>query len=136
MSTELTVLVLAALWQGVQLVFYALPANLELGPRKTLSPRDPQRMDTPLDRQVSIRTGRLNRAYGNHNEALILFAIAATTIAVTDQSSWFTGLCAWIYLAARILYVPAYAYGWVPGRSIIWAAGWGVTMLMLLAALV
>ncbi len=135
MTPELYVLTLAGLLQGLQLILYAVPANLELGPGKTMSPRDPQRLSAPLSEQVSVRTGRLSRAYQNHNEALLLFAVASLVIAVTDQSTWFTAACALVYLAARILYVPAYALGWVPGRSMIFGAGWAATLLMLLAAL-
>lgn len=135
MTPELTVLALAGLLQGVQLVLYSIPANLELGPGKTMSPRDPQRLSKPLMEQLSPRAGRLARAYHNHNEALTLFAVAALTIAVSGQSSWFTTLCALAYLGARILYIPAYAFGWVPWRSVIFGVGWLATLLMLLAAL-
>jgi uncharacterized MAPEG superfamily protein len=135
MTPELIVLVLAAILQGAQLVLYAVPANVELGPGKTMSPRDPQRLARPLAEQVSVRTGRLSRAYQNHNEALLLFAVAALVIAVSDQSDWFTTACALAYLAARILYIPAYALGWVPGRSLLFGLGWTATLLMLLAAL-
>lgn len=135
MAPELIVLTLAALLQVAQLILYAVPANRQLGIGKTMSPRDPERLSKPLAEQLSTRASRLSRAYQNHNEALLLFAIAAVVTAVSDQSSGFTALCAWIYLAARILYIPAYAYGWVPGRSLIFGAGWIATVLMLLAAL-
>ena len=39
-------------------------------------------------------------------------------------------------LAARILYVPAYAFGWNPWRSAIWAVGFLATLTMLIAALI
>jgi uncharacterized MAPEG superfamily protein len=42
---------------------------------------------------------------------------------------------AWAYLAARILYVPAYAMGLVPWRSVVWFVGFGATVAMILAAL-
>jgi len=54
---------------------------------------------------------------------------------MSGQNSSFTAACAWVYLAARILYVPAYAFGWTPGRSLIWAAGFLATVLILVAAL-
>ena len=38
---------------------------------------------------------------------------------------------AWGYVAARILYVPAYARAWVPGRSLIWMAGFLCTLGLL-----
>ena len=71
----------------------------------------------------------------NHFEGLILFTLAVVVISLSGQSTWFTGLCAWVYLLARILYVPAYALGLVPWRSALWAAGFFATVLMLVAAL-
>jgi uncharacterized MAPEG superfamily protein len=71
----------------------------------------------------------------NHFEGLILFGIAAVVISVTGQSTGLTAACAWAYLAARILYIPAYVFGLVPWRSLIWAVGWIATFVMLVAAL-
>lgn len=137
MTPELTVLCLAALLQVGQYVLMAVPANLELGPGKTLSPRDPQRMGgKTLQEQVSPRTGRLFRALNNHFEGLILFSIAVMIITLSGQSGPFATACAWIYLAARVAYVPAYAFGLTPWRSLIWMAGFGATTLMLVAALI
>ncbi|MBN2906606.1 MAG: MAPEG family protein [Rhodobacteraceae bacterium] len=131
MTPELTALALAILLQAVQFALMAIPANMELGTEFTLSPRD----DTP-PQPLSRRTGRMLRAVNNHFEALILFTAAVTLITVSDQSSWFTATCAWAFLGARVLYVPAYILGWVPGRSIIWAVGFLAIILMTLAALV
>ncbi|MBF9035309.1 MAPEG family protein [Rhodobacterales bacterium HKCCE2091] len=136
MTPELTVLALAALLQFVQFALMSIPANLELGTAKTASPRDPGRMEKPLMEQVSVRTGRLFRALNNHFEALILFTIAVVVVTLGDQSSAVTRTCAWVYLAARVLYVPAYAFGWVPWRSVIFGVGFGATLVMILAALV
>src|SRR6056297_2420139 len=108
MSTELTVLVLAALLQAVQFVLFAVPANLELGPRRTLSPRD-EPID--LNKECSPTTARLGRAMNNHFEALILFTIAVVAVELSGQSSLVTQFCAHAYLIARILYIPAYASG-------------------------
>jgi len=130
MTPELTVLILAALLQTVTFVLYAVPANRELGPGYTMSARD--RAPT---REMSDRTARLGRTMDNTFEALILFGIAATVIALSDQSTTYTMLMSWIFLAARIAYIPAYALGWRPGRSIIWAVGFAATTLMLIAAL-
>ena len=135
MTSELTALTLAALLQVVQYVLMAVPANLELGIGKTLSPRDPARLGKPLVEQVSPRTGRLIRALNNHFEALILFSIACTVITLSGQSTEFTATCAWTYLVARILYVPAYYFGLSPWRTLIWCVGFFATVLMLGAAL-
>lgn len=130
MTPELTVLILAALLQTLTFVLYAVPANRELGTGYTMSARD--RAPT---REMSDRTARLGRTMDNTFEALILFGIAATVIAISDQSTTYTMLLSWIFLAARIAYIPAYALGWRPGRSIIWAVGFAATTLMLIAAL-
>jgi uncharacterized MAPEG superfamily protein len=130
MGPELTVLILAALLQVVTFVLFAIPANLELGMGYTLSARDRE-----PTRQMSDRTARLGRAMNNMFEALILFAIAALVIQTTDQSTPYTELLAWVFLAARIAYIPAYAYGLRPGRSLIWLMGFVATVLMLIAAL-
>jgi uncharacterized MAPEG superfamily protein len=135
MTPELTALALAGLLQALQFVLMAVPANRELGPAKTLSPRDPDRLGRPLAEQVSPRTGRLWRALNNHFEALILFTLAVTVVTLSGQSSPFTAACAWTYLAARILYVPAYAFAWVPWRSVIWTFGWSASVAMILASL-
>lgn len=136
MTPELTVLALAGLLQGVQYVLMAVPANLELGPGKTLSPRDPGRLGKPLTEQMSPVTGRLYRALNNHFEGLILFTLAVVVVSLGQQSTPFTATCAWVYLAARILYVPAYAFGLVPWRSMIWFVGFLATMAMIVASLV
>lgn len=135
MTPELTALTLAALLQIVTFIAFAIPANLQLGPGKTMSPRDPARLGTPLMEQVSPKTARLFRAFNNHTEWLLLFAIATLTIHITNQSTPFTAACAWTYLAARVAYVPAYFFGLVPWRSLIWLAGFLATLFMLIAAL-
>ena len=71
----------------------------------------------------------------NHFEALILFAIAVLVVTLGEASSPLTVACAWVYLGARVLYVPAYAFGWVPWRSMIWGTGLLASVIMLIAAL-
>jgi uncharacterized MAPEG superfamily protein len=131
MTPELLTLTLAALLQVVQYLLYAVPANLELGPGYTMSARDRE-----PTKQMSDGTARLGRALSNHFEGLILFTIACVTITLSDQSTPFTAACAWTYLAARVVYIPAYYLGLRPWRSLIWAVGFLATLLMLLAALV
>lgn len=136
MTPELTVLTFAGLLQGVQFMLMAVPTNLEVGTSKTLSPRDPARLGTPLLEQVSPKTGRLIRALNNHFEALILFTLAVVVISLADKNTGLSAICAWTYLGARILYVPAYYFGLTPWRSLIWFVGFSATMLMLLSALI
>ena len=72
MTPELTALALAGLLQAGQFVLVSVPANLELGSKKTLAPRD----DGELKDMVAPRTARLARAMNNHFEGLILFTLA------------------------------------------------------------
>lgn len=131
MTPELTALALAGLLQTVQYIAFAIPANVELGTGYTSSPRD-----RPPSRQLSTLTGRLQRAMNNHFEGLILFTLAVVVVTLGDQSTTTTQYAAWTYLAARILYIPAYALGWRPWRSAIWAVGFFATLTMIVATLI
>ncbi|WP_135449198.1 MAPEG family protein [Tabrizicola caldifontis] len=131
MTPELTALALAGLLQTVQFLLFAIPANLELGTGYTSGPRD-----TPPPRPLSTLTGRLQRAMMNHFEGLILFTLAVVVVTLGNQSTPVTQYAAWTYLAARVLYIPAYAGGLRPWRSVIWAIGFLATLTMIAAALI
>ena len=131
MTPELTALALAGLLQAVQFILFAVPANIELTPGYTSSARD-----TPPSRQLSTVTARLQRALNNHFEGLILFTLAVVVVTLGNQSTPLTQSCGWLYLAARILYIPAYAFGWRPWRSVIWGVGFLATLTMIVAALI
>ncbi|MEX2517832.1 MAG: MAPEG family protein [Paracoccaceae bacterium] len=129
MTPELTALSLAALLQAIQFALMAVPANMQLGPDKTMGPRD-----EPL--ALSGVAGRMKRAMDNHFEGLILFTIAVVAVTLGGGGSGFTAVCAWAYLLARIAYIPCYAFGLAPWRSIVWFIGFLATAAMLVAALV
>ena len=129
MTPEITVLALAALLQAVQFTLYSVLANLQVGPKAAMGPRD---------EQIALTggAGRLQRALNNHFEGLILFTIAVVVITLGDKGTGFSAICAWTYLVARTLYVPAYYFGLAPWRSVIWFVGFTSTMLMILSALI
>ncbi|MFA8386620.1 MAG: MAPEG family protein [Pelagibaca sp.] len=128
MTPELTVLTLAALLQVLQFVAYSVTANMQVGTKTAMGPRD-----TPV--QLTGKAGRLQRAMNNHFEGLILFGIAVMVITYSGQNTETTALACGLYLVARVLYVPAYVFGWVPWRSVIWAVGFIATLYLLLTAL-
>ena len=130
MTPELTALALAGLLQAAQFILFATPANIELTPKYTSSPRD-----KPPGRPLSLITARLQRAMNNHFEGLILFTLAVVVVTLGNQSTPVTQYAAWAYLGARILYIPAYAFGWRPWRSAIWGVGFFATLTMIVAAL-
>jgi len=131
MTPELTALALAGLLQAAIFVPFSMRANLELGSGYTMSPRD-----KPPGKPMSQLTARLQRTLTNTFESLILFTLAVVVVTLGDQSTAATQTAAWVYLAARILYVPAYALGWKPWRSGIWFAGFAATMVMIAASLI
>ena len=130
MTPELTSLALAGLLQAVQLILFATPANIELGTGYTSSSRD-----RPPTKQLSLTTARLQRALNNHFEGLILFTLAVVVVTLGNQSSAVTQTAAYLYLIARIAYVPAYYLGLRPWRSAIWFVGFLSTLTMIIAAL-
>jgi uncharacterized MAPEG superfamily protein len=128
MTPELTVLALAAILQAVQITLAAWSMNRDVGVAWNASPRD-----TP--REFSTLTGRLRRAVDNHFEALAIFTIAVVVVILSGSAGPLTAACAWVYLTARLLYVPAYAFGWSPWRSVIFGVGFTATFVMVLVAL-
>ncbi|MEJ6393748.1 MAPEG family protein [Gymnodinialimonas sp. 2305UL16-5] len=130
MTPELTVLAFALLLQAAQFVAYSIRANLDVGPGYAMSARDRE-----PSRPISELGGRLLRALNNHFEGLTLFTAAVVIVTLGDQSTPFTATCAWTYLGARILYVPAYALGLRPWRSVVWMVGFIATFAMVIAAL-
>ena len=66
MTPELTALTLAALLQVAQFSLYSLLANLQIGPKTALGPRDEKI-------ELTGKAGRAQRAMNNHFEGLILF---------------------------------------------------------------
>lgn len=128
MSSELTVLALAGLLAAAQFALMAGPLNLQLGPRWTLGARDEPRRPEGVP-------GRLHRAFLNHMEGLILFTLAVVVVELGGVGDAVTAACAWTYLAARVAYVPAYAFGLTPWRSVIWLLGFVATLAMILTAL-
>lgn len=131
MTPELIVLSLAILLHVVLQFLYAARANRELGRSYLTGPRD-----TPPDRPLSTTTARLQRATRNSLDSLILFAPAAIMVGLTHQGTATTAAAGWVFLAARLLYIPAYALGLAPWRSALWMLGLLATVVMVLATLV
>lgn len=76
--------------------------------------------------------GRMVRAQANLYETLPLFIGAVLLAHVSGREANLTALGATVYFWARVIYIPAYAFGLVPWRSIIW----GVSVIGLVMVLV
>lgn len=126
MTVELTTLALAGILQLLQLIIYVIAGDRQIGLKTAMGNRD----DKP---ELTGIPARLQRAYNNHFESLAIFTIAVVVINLSNQSTPLTQNCAWVYVVARALYIPAYVFGLNPWRSIIWTVGIGAASIMLLA---
>lgn len=129
MTFELTVLGWTLVLALVQILLPAAARNRETGLEYNAGPRDEP------GPPVGKVTGRLRRAQANLFETLPLFAIALLIAHVADRNGALTHWGAALYLAARVAYLPLYAWG-VP---VVRSAAWGVSLaglaLVLLAIL-
>ena len=130
MTAELTVLLLAVLLAVIQLILYAVPANLELERGYAAGPRD----DAPRTK-LSIRTRRIKRAFDNHVETLPWFAIVVLVAHLSAKTDAITLWASWTYLVARIVYVPLYVFGVYMMRSLVWFVAFLAILTILLRAL-
>jgi uncharacterized MAPEG superfamily protein len=96
----------------------------------TTSPRD-----RPPKREMRPITARMLRAYDNHAQMFGLFAGGCLIVTIADQGNIFTFAAAFGYLICRALYIPAYAFGWRPWRSLLWLAALTACAILYLAAL-
>lgn len=129
MTPELATLAATVLVHLAAVMWSQKSFEEDVGREGNLSPRDGS-MD------LSVRTERLKRALGNHTENIGPFVIAVVLVQFTGSNSWVTALFAWIFVAARALYLPAYALGWVPWRSYLFMAGLLSTLVLIVAAFV
>ncbi|MBJ2150467.1 MAPEG family protein [Paracoccus sp. IB05] len=123
MTSELSALVIAILLQAAAIGIAGAQMNRELGLRYNAGPRD----KSP---EMSPRLGRLRRAVANGFEGLAMFAPLVLVVVIAGKTSALTAIAAWVYVLARLAYIPAYALAWSPWRSVIWLAGFLATILL------
>ena len=128
MSPELTVLALAALLALIQVALPVFPALGQLGLPYLAGPRDEGKTLTGIG-------ARLQRAADNMMETLPLFAIAVLVVHVAGISNGATVTAAWVFLIARIAYVPIYALGIPWLRTAVWAVAIVAILTILLQAI-
>ncbi len=126
MTTELALLGWTLVLAIVQLMLPAGFRNRETGIAYNAGPRD------EAGPPVGKVTGRLQRAQTNLYESLPLFAAAVLVAHVAGRESALTLWGAWLYLVARIVYLPLYAFGVPQVRSL----AWGVSLLGLVLILI
>jgi uncharacterized MAPEG superfamily protein len=81
-------------------------------------------------------TGRTMRAQANFQETFPIAIVALLGVVLADQTSNLTALGGWIWLGARIIYLPLYAAGVPVIRTIVYTisiVGLGMVIWPLLA---
>ena len=129
MTPELTLLAWSLVLAIAQIL---LPAHLrtqETGIAYNTGARD---AEGPPMRPV---TGRLRRAQANLFETLPLFAAAVLIAHLAGRDGALTLAGCWIFLVARVAYLPLYAFGVPYLRSLAWLAGLLGLVLVLAAVL-
>lgn len=125
MSPELSLLGWTLVLAVVQIFLPAGFRNRETGVAHNAGPRDEP------GPPVGKVTGRLQRAQTNLYETLPLFAAAVLIAHVAHREGALTLWGAWLYLGARIVYVPLYAFGVPVVRSVAWTVALlGLTLVL------
>ena len=124
-STELSVLGWSVVLLLLQVVAQATAAS-DLGPTYLLSPRDERRESR------SVIAGRLARALNNLLETYPAFVALALGLIVAGKTGGLGATGAWVWIAARVLYVFIYATGIPVVRTLVWLASIIGLLLMLI----
>ena len=113
MAVELTILA----WSMVLLLVHIFAAahfkTKQYGPRWNMGARDEKL--PPLHPLA----GRLTRAQANFQETLPIVIVALLGVVLAGRTSDTTALGAWIWLGARLAYLPVYALGIPMIRTLI-----------------
>jgi uncharacterized MAPEG superfamily protein len=126
MSVELRLLAWSVILLIVHIMLQAFFVTRARGVAWNAGPRD-EAASAPLPAIV----GRAQRALDNFKETWPAYIALALALAVTNRTGGMGALGAWIWFAARIVYIPLYLLG-VPGlRTLVWAVSLVGLILML-----
>ena len=131
MAVELKIAALGALLLFVHVFVAVRYKTAQYGRAWNVSARDDA---LPLPNPV---TGRLMRAQANFQETFPIAAVALLGVVIAGRTSEWTALGGWIWLGARLVYLPLYWAGIPVIRTLVWTVSMvGVAMVIrpLLAA--
>ncbi|HVI05764.1 MAG TPA: MAPEG family protein [Sphingomicrobium sp.] len=105
MPVELRILALGALWLVVHIFAATRFKTAQYGRKWNVGARDEAlRPPTPV-------TGRLIRAQSNFEETFPIAIVALLGVVIADRTSSSTALGGWLWLGARVAYLPLYGFG-------------------------
>ena len=125
MPTELIVLGLGIVLLLVQLVLHTLAIASEFGRDYALGPHDEAK------EIKGLYAGRITRAFHNLLETFPVFVALALALPLAGKAGGLGAAGAWIWLAGRVLYVPAYAMALKGIRTALWSISVAGLVLML-----
>ena len=126
MSSEITVLLLSTLLLVAHIMLAIRFKTRQYGTAWNMGARDEDL--APLNDIA----GRLQRARDNFLETYPIAIVALLVGDLYGQNSSLIGIAAWVWLAARVIYLPLYWAGVPKVRTLVWA----VAMLALLTTVV
>lgn len=127
MTFELWILAGAILWGIVHISLDSFTYKAQVGNAYTVTAQDD---NIPRSKM----SGRMRRANQNYTENFVLFAAAILIVQISGQNSIYSHSGAALWMAMRILYLPAYALGIPWTRTIIWQLSM-IGLLMVLFSL-
>ena len=130
MPIELKILALGALLLFVHIFVAIRFKTAQYGRKWNVGARD-EALAAP-----NPMTGRTIRAQANFQETFPIAIIALLGVVVADRTSDWTALGGWIWLGARVVYLPLYALGIPVVRTLVWTismVGLGLVLWPLLA---
>jgi uncharacterized MAPEG superfamily protein len=81
--------------------------------------------------EANAATGRLMRAQANFQETFPIAVVALLGVVIAGRTSQWTALGGWIWLGARIVYLPLYFVGVPIIRTIVWTVSMaGIAMVL------
>ena len=128
LTSELSILLTFGLIVGLLLGLKLTGMLTQLDMGYLLSSRDQHRT-------LEGMLGRTDRALNNSVIALVLFAIPILVMGLRDTYTGESLLAAQVFLAARIVYIPAYIFGIVGLRTGVWLIGFLATLALYFLAL-
>jgi uncharacterized MAPEG superfamily protein len=114
MSVELKILALGALLLFVNIFTATRFKTAQYGRKWNVGARD-EALPEP-----SPATGRTMRAQANFQETFPIAIVALLGVVIAGRTSPMTALGGWIWLGARIVYLPLYAVGVPVVRTVVW----------------
>ena len=130
MPVEIKILALGALWLVVHIFVATRFKTAQYGRQWNMGARDEA---LPPPNPV---TGRLIRAQANFEETFPIAIVALLGVVLASKTSHLTALGGWIWLGARIAYLPLYGFGIPVVRTVAFTIGMiglGIVLWPLLA---